>query len=86
MRLSAEAVAAQTGEGTSREYVMGLTHTMKKSTRSNTGGDCVECGFADDTASTVAIADTKNPGPRVVVSRAAFADLLDSVKAGEFDR
>lgn len=65
---------------------MALTRTMKKSTRSNTGGDCVECGFADEALSTVAIADTKNPGPRIVVSRAAFADLLGSIKAGELDR
>jgi hypothetical protein len=60
-----------------------LTSTMKKSTRSNTGGDCVECGFADDAHSTVAIADSKDPGPRLVVSRAAFAGLLDSIKAGD---
>jgi hypothetical protein len=65
---------------------VGLTRTMKKSTRSNTGGDCVECGFADDTRSTVAIADTKNPGPRLVVSRTAFAGLLESIKAGSLDR
>jgi hypothetical protein len=64
---------------------VGLTRTMKKSTRSNTGGDCVECGFADDARSAVAIADTKNPGPRLVVSRAAFAGLLDSIKAGSLD-
>jgi hypothetical protein len=64
---------------------MGLTRTMKKSTRSNTGGDCVECGFANDARNAVAIADTKNPGPRIVVGRAAFADLLAAVKAGEFD-
>ncbi len=65
---------------------MALTRTMKKSTRSNTGGDCVECGYADDARSTVAIADTKNPGPRLVVSRTAFADLLDRLKTGELDR
>jgi hypothetical protein len=65
---------------------MALTRTMKKSTRSNTGGDCVECGFADDAGRTVAIADTKTPGPRLVVSRAAFAELLDAVKTGEFDQ
>jgi hypothetical protein len=59
---------------------------MKKSTRSNTGGDCVECGFADDTRSTVAIADSKDPGPRLVVSRAAFVDLLDRIKAGALER
>ncbi|HET9519223.1 MAG TPA: DUF397 domain-containing protein [Actinoplanes sp.] len=65
---------------------MGLTRTMKKSTRSNTGGDCVECGFADDAHRTVAIADSKSPGQRIVVSRAAFADLLDRVKTGSLDR
>lgn len=65
---------------------MALTRTMKKSTRSNTSGDCVECGYADDTRSTVAIGDTKDPGPRLVVTREAFADLLDSIKAGCLDR
>jgi hypothetical protein len=65
---------------------MALTRTMKKSTRSNTSGDCVECGYADDARSTVAIADTKYPGPRLVVSREAFADLLDNIKAGRLDR
>ena len=65
---------------------MALTRTMKKSTRSNTTGDCVECGYADDALGTVAIGDTKNPGPRLVVSREAFGGLLTGIKAGEFDR
>lgn len=65
---------------------MTLGRAMRKSTRSNTSGDCVECGYADDALATVAIGDTKNPGPRLVVSREAFAGLLDSIKAGEFDR
>jgi hypothetical protein len=62
-----------------------LTRIMKKSTRSNTTGDCVECGYADDAGTTVAIADTKRPGPRLVVGRAAFASLLTSIKAGHLD-
>ena len=65
---------------------MALTRIMKKSSRSNTGGDCVECGFADDARTTVAIADSKNPGPRLIVSRDAFAGLLHSIKSGMLDR
>lgn len=61
---------------------MALTHQMKKSTRSNTSGDCVEAGYADPDETMVVIGDTKNPGVRLVVSREAFADLLERVKGG----
>jgi hypothetical protein len=61
-----------------------LTNELRKSTRSNTSGDCVECGFADQAGAAVLIRDSKDPdGPRLVVSRQAFAGLLNWVKAGQ---
>ena len=62
---------------------MALNRMMKKSTRSNTDGACVRAGYADPDCRTVAIDDSKNPGPQLVVSVAAFGDLLDRIKEGE---
>lgn len=63
-----------------------LTYSAwRKSSRSGqTGGNCVEVGFADDTR---AIRDTKeahNPNRSILeVSGTAFAAFLSRVKSGE---
>lgn len=65
---------------------MALEEHMKKSTRSGANGGCVEAGYLDRQHEEVAIGDTKNPGgPRLVVTTAAFADLLSRVKDGSLD-
>ncbi|TYB48627.1 DUF397 domain-containing protein [Actinomadura chibensis] len=51
----------------------------RKSSRStNNGGDCVELASTSDT---VAVRDSKDPaGPKLLVSRRAFAALLSDLK------
>lgn len=54
-----------------------------KSSFSDTGAQCVECGVLDET--TVAVRDSKNPaGPALLFSRGQFAGLVAGVKAGGF--
>lgn len=59
---------------------MGLSNSLwRKSSRStNNGGDCVELA---STQGTVALRDSKDPdGPKLVVSKRAFAALLSDIK------
>lgn len=51
----------------------------RKSTRSNPSGNCVQVA---DTPDGMAIQDSKNPGPMLRISVAAFRDLVERVKAG----
>jgi hypothetical protein len=57
----------------------------RKSSRSNgAGGECVEIAVVP---AAVGIRDSKNStGPALVVTPAAFAAFIDTVKAGQLDR
>ena len=60
-----------------------LSVAWRKSTYSDAGTQCVECGTVD--AETVAIRDSKDPhGPALLFSRAAVAAFVASAAAGEF--
>jgi hypothetical protein len=53
-----------------------------KSSRSDTGAQCVECGIVDDQS--VAVRDSKNPnGPALLFSYAALSGLVSAVRRGE---
>ena len=62
---------------------MGLTQTMKKSTRSNGGGDCVE--VADNLAEAVILVrDSKdNQGPVLTFDHTTWRAFIDDVKRGD---
>ncbi|WP_326698057.1 DUF397 domain-containing protein [Streptomyces sp. NBC_01754] len=52
-----------------------------KSSYSDTGAQCVECGVVDTT--TVAVRDSKNPtGPALLLGRDALAAMVGAVAAG----
>ncbi|MFI5620666.1 DUF397 domain-containing protein [Streptomyces sp. NPDC051567] len=54
-----------------------------KSSRSDTGAQCVECGIVDAGARVVAVRDSKEPtGPALLVSYAAFGGLVAGIKGG----
>jgi hypothetical protein len=58
--------------------------SWRKSTRSGTGGDCVEVAQAD---AVVAVRDSKDPGGPVLVFRAeSWTAFVAATKQGEFDR
>lgn len=58
-----------------------LPVTWWKSSRSDTGAQCVECGLLD--GGPVAIRDSKVPtGPAIVVSRDALAAMVGAVSDG----
>jgi Domain of unknown function (DUF397) len=56
----------------------------KSSYSSGNGGNCVQ--VATNLAGVVAVEDSKNPGPALIVERASFAALTAAIKNGEFDR
>ncbi|MFI8200022.1 DUF397 domain-containing protein [Streptomyces sp. NPDC085942] len=52
-----------------------------KSSRSDTGAQCVECGLLDGGA--VAVRDSKHPaGPAIMFSRTALAAMVGAVSDG----
>ena len=55
----------------------------KSSRSSGQGGACVE--VATNLPGTVAVQDSKNPGPALVVEPRAFAAFAEAIKNGEFD-
>ena len=55
----------------------------RKSSHSSANGQCVE--VATNLPGTVAVQDSKNPGPALVVEARAFAALTEAIKNGEFD-
>ncbi|MFD7661697.1 DUF397 domain-containing protein [Streptomyces sp. NPDC059788] len=60
-----------------------LPVTWWKSTYSDSGAQCVECGILD--ADTVAIRDSKDPnGPALRFDRAQLAAFVSAVAAGRF--
>jgi hypothetical protein len=65
---------------------MDLTQAIwrKSSYSGGSGGQCVE--VAANLPGIVAVRDSKNPdGPALVVAPAAFAALLDGIRAGQLD-
>jgi Domain of unknown function (DUF397) len=56
----------------------------KSSYSSANGGQCVE--IALNLPGVVAVQDSKNPGPALVVGPASFVALTEAIKAGDFDR
>jgi Domain of unknown function (DUF397) len=62
---------------------MDLTSAVwrKSSYSSGNGGQCVE--VATNLPGVVAVQDSKNPGPALVVEPAAFAALLAAIKNGD---
>ena len=56
----------------------------KSSYSSANGGQCVE--IALNLPSVVAIQDSKNLGPALVISPASFVALTEAIKAGDFHR
>lgn len=57
----------------------------RKSTRSNNGGNCVEVASNLLTEyGIVAVRDSKNPGPALVISGNQFHALIASIRGGEF--
>jgi hypothetical protein len=64
---------------------MDLTRaTWRKSSYSGgNGGQCVE--VAQNLPGVVAIRDSKNPGPALVITQEEWATFIDGTKAGEFD-
>lgn len=60
-----------------------LTVAWWKSTYSDSGAQCVECGRLD--TETVAVRDSKDPhGPALLFSRAAMTAFAAAAAAGEF--
>ncbi len=56
----------------------------RKSTRSQTNGQCVE--IADNLPGVVAVRDSKNPnGPALTFAPATWAAFIEGARAGEFD-
>ncbi|MGW7197209.1 DUF397 domain-containing protein [Streptomyces chryseus] len=54
-----------------------------KSSRSDTGAQCVECGIVDD--ETVAVRDSKHPtGPALLLTREQMAGLVSAIREGHF--
>jgi hypothetical protein len=51
---------------------------------SGNGGNCVQ--VASNVPGVVAVQDSKNPGPALVVETASFAALTAAIKNGEFNR
>jgi hypothetical protein len=62
-----------------------LSDKWKKSTRSGSGGDCVEVRLAPGSDGTaVQFRDSKDPdGPVLTIPRGAFADLVALVNGDE---
>lgn len=56
----------------------------KSSYSSGNGGQCVE--IALNVPGVVAVQDSKNPGPALVVEPASFAAFTAAIKNGEFGR
>lgn len=60
-----------------------LSVTWWKSTYSDSGAVCIECGLVN--AETVAVRDSKDPhGPALLFSRAALSSFAAAAAAGEF--
>ncbi|MEU2759403.1 DUF397 domain-containing protein [Streptomyces sp. NPDC007094] len=58
-----------------------LSVTWWKSSRSDSGTQCVECGVVD--AESVAVRDSKEPtGPALIVGRGALAAMVAAVSVG----
>ncbi|APD18554.1 hypothetical protein SEA_PICARD_24 [Streptomyces phage Picard] len=54
-----------------------------KSSYSDSGAQCVECGIVD--ADTVAVRDSKDPhGPALLLARGQVSAFVDAVAAGKF--
>lgn len=61
-----------------------LAVTWWKSSRSDTGAQCIECGIVDNGEQVVAVRDSKNPaGPALVFSYAALGSLVDALRHGQ---
>ncbi|MBT2480577.1 DUF397 domain-containing protein [Streptomyces sp. ISL-94] len=55
-----------------------------KSSRSDTGAQCVECGIVDAGEQVVAVRDSKTPtGPALLLSYSALGALVEGIKHGE---
>ncbi|MFF9507280.1 DUF397 domain-containing protein [Streptomyces sp. NPDC014724] len=55
-----------------------------KSSRSDTGAQCVECGIVDAGEQVVAVRDSKEPtGPALLFSYAALDGLVGALRRGE---
>jgi hypothetical protein len=60
-----------------------LTVTWWKSTYSDSGAVCIECGIVD--TETVAVRDSKDPhGPALLFTRAAMRAFVAAAASGEF--
>lgn len=60
-----------------------LPVTWWKSSFSDTGAQCVECGIVD--AGTVAVRDSKNPnGPALLFPRASLSAFAAAAASGQF--
>ncbi|MFE3905420.1 DUF397 domain-containing protein [Streptomyces sp. NPDC059153] len=61
-----------------------LTVSWWKSSRSDTGAQCVECGIVDAGEQVVAVRDSKEPtGPALLFSYAALDGLVGALRRGE---
>jgi len=64
-----------------------MTTSWRKSSHSGGGGgsegDCVE--VASLLADQIGLRDSKNPGPKVAITRTAFTSLVNNIKANAFD-
>lgn len=55
-----------------------------KSSRSDTGAQCVECGIVSQAGQRVAVRDSKKPsGPALLFSYAALGGLVDALRRGD---
>jgi Domain of unknown function (DUF397) len=63
---------------------MDLTQAVwiKSSYSGTNGGQCVE--VAANLPGVIAVQDSKNPGPALVVEPRAFAALIAGIRSGEF--
>ncbi|WP_028810813.1 DUF397 domain-containing protein [Streptomyces flavidovirens] len=60
-----------------------LRVTWWKSSRSDTGAQCVECGIVDAERQVVAVRDSKSPsGPALLFGYAAVGDLVGALRSG----
>ena len=61
-----------------------LPVTWWKSSYSDSGAQCVECGIVSST--TIAVRDSKDPdGPRIGLSTSAARELAERIKRGALD-
>jgi hypothetical protein len=59
-----------------------MNRTWRKSSYSSAQGNCVEVSTSEP--ATIAVRDSKNPGPEITVSGDAWSAFVAGIKSGDF--